>query len=212
MFLLARLPVPRSVPAALAFDQLRGAPGQATVSLATIVASVSLMVSMAIMVASFRHSLDDWLVRILPADLYVRAGSAGDSTYFSADDQHKFAGLRGVHRVDFLRGADPAQPRVALLARAWQTTRLARRGFHEHRAGDRRWCRRSDGGCTTAWPDAVGPSSPASARLRQQGAIERAVADDRPRMTLASPRRLGRDHADLRATSAPSCAFDRTPR
>ena len=36
-------------------------PGQASVSLATIVASVSLMVSMAIMVASFRHSLDDWL-------------------------------------------------------------------------------------------------------------------------------------------------------
>jgi putative ABC transport system permease protein len=120
MFLLGRLPIPRSVPAALAFDQLRGAPGQATVSLATIVASVSLMVSMAIMVASFRHSLDDWLVRILPADLYVRAG-AGDSSYFSADDQRQFAGLRGVRRVDFLRVQylllDPAQPRIVLLAR-----------------------------------------------------------------------------------------------
>jgi putative ABC transport system permease protein len=120
MFLLARVPTPRSVPAALAFDQLRGAPGQATVSLATIVASVSLMVSMAIMVASFRHSLDDWLVRILPADLYVRAG-AGDSTYFNADEQRQFAGLRGVRRVDFLRAQslllDPAQPRVVLLAR-----------------------------------------------------------------------------------------------
>src|SRR4030095_11655903 len=120
MFLLARLPVPRSVPAALAFDQWRGAPGQAPVSLATIVASVSLMVSMAIMVASFRHSLDDWLVRILPADLYVRAG-AGDSTYFSADDQRQFTGLRGVQRVDFLRVQylllDPAQPRIVLLAR-----------------------------------------------------------------------------------------------
>ena len=57
----ANVPDPRSVPAALAFDQLRGAPGQASVSLVTIVASVSLMVSMAIMVASFRQSLDDWL-------------------------------------------------------------------------------------------------------------------------------------------------------
>ena len=33
------------------------------------------MVSMAIMVASFRHSLDAWLERILPADVYVRAAS-----------------------------------------------------------------------------------------------------------------------------------------
>ena len=119
--LLAHVPTPRAVPAALAFDQLRGAPGQATVSLATIVASVSLMVSMAIMVASFRQSLDDWLARIVPADMYVRAGYAGDSAFFSIDDQRKFAGLRGVRRVDFLRVQslllDPGQPRVVLLAR-----------------------------------------------------------------------------------------------
>ena len=79
------------------------------------------MVSMAIMVASFRHSLDDWLVSVLPADLYVRSGAAGDSAFFSADDQRKFAGLPGVRRVEFLRVqsvlVDPAQPRVALLAR-----------------------------------------------------------------------------------------------
>ena len=119
--LLAHLPTPKSVPVKLAFDQLRGAPGQAAASLATIVASVSLMVSMAIMVASFRQSLDDWLVRVLPADLYVRSGTAGDSTYFAASDQLKFAGLPGVRRVDFLRVQnvllDPKQPRVVLLAR-----------------------------------------------------------------------------------------------
>jgi putative ABC transport system permease protein len=76
---------------------------------------------MAIMVASFRHSLDAWLVSVLPADLYVRAGTAGDSAFFSADDQRKFAGLAGVRRVEFLRVqnllVDPAKPRVALLAR-----------------------------------------------------------------------------------------------
>jgi putative ABC transport system permease protein len=119
--LLARIPTPHYVPAALALDQLRGAPGQATASLAGIVASVSLMVSMAIMVASFRDSLDAWLVRVLPADMYVRAGTAGDSAYFSVDDQRKFAGLPGVRRVEFLRVqsvvVDPAQPRVVLLAR-----------------------------------------------------------------------------------------------
>jgi putative ABC transport system permease protein len=80
-----------------------------------------LMVSMAIMVASFRQSLDDWLVRVLPADLYVRSGTAGDSGYFSAGDQRKFADLPGVRRVEFLRVqsvlVDPAQPRIVVLAR-----------------------------------------------------------------------------------------------
>ena len=42
-----------------------------------IVAAVSLLVSMAIMVASFRHSLEAWLEHVLPADVYVRTGSAG---------------------------------------------------------------------------------------------------------------------------------------
>src|SRR6185312_14642743 len=54
----------------LAIAQLRGAPGQGAVSLAAIVASFSLMAAMAIMVASFRHSLDDWLGAVLPAELY----------------------------------------------------------------------------------------------------------------------------------------------
>ena len=50
-----------------------GAPrDRSTVSLATIVASVSLVVSMAIMVTSFRSSLDAWLGHVLPADLYFR--------------------------------------------------------------------------------------------------------------------------------------------
>ena len=119
--LIARIPTPRSVPVALALHQLRGAPGQAAVSLTTIVASVSLMVAMAIMVGSFRQSLDDWLLRVLPADLYVRSGMSGDSAYFSPDDQRKFADVAGVRRVDFLRAQsvllDSARVRVVLLAR-----------------------------------------------------------------------------------------------
>jgi putative ABC transport system permease protein len=119
--LLAFAGNPRAVPAALALDQLRGTPGQTTVSLATIVASVSLMVSMAIMVASFRQSLDDWLAQVLPADVYVRSGTAGDSAYFSAEEQNLFATVPGIARVEFLRVQsllfDPALPRVVLLAR-----------------------------------------------------------------------------------------------
>ncbi len=118
---LACLPSPRYFPSALALDQLRGAPGQARVSLATIVASVSLMVSMAIMVASFRQSLDAWLAQILPADVYVRAGPVGDTAFFSEADQRALAGVAGIARSAFLRVQSvllaPDQPRVALLAR-----------------------------------------------------------------------------------------------
>ena len=119
--LLDRLPRPRSVPAALALDQLRSAPAQIGVSLAAIVAGVALMVSMAIMVASFRVSLDDWLTKILPADVYVRPGLGTDSAYLTVDDQRDLAQLAGVARIEFMRVQslllDPERPRVVLLAR-----------------------------------------------------------------------------------------------
>jgi len=119
--LLRILPTPRHAPTQLALLQWRGAPGQITVSLAAIVASVSLMVSMAIMVASFRHSLDDWIGRILPADVYFRAAATGDTAFLSPDAQTRIAALPGVERAEFLREEqlllDPARPRVVLLAR-----------------------------------------------------------------------------------------------
>jgi len=119
--LLSAVPAPSAPSVALAVQQLRNAPGQAGVSLATLVASVSLMVSMAIMVASFRQSLEDWLERVLPADVYLRAALAGDSAFLGQDDQHAIATLPGVRRVDFLRVQslllEAGRPRVAMLAR-----------------------------------------------------------------------------------------------
>ena len=119
--LLRAFRTPHAPPAALALQQLRNNPGQAGVSLATIVASVSLMVSMAIMVASFRQSLEDWLDRILPANVYLRASSTGDSAFLTVADQQAIGALPGVRRVDFLRVQslllDAERPRIALLAR-----------------------------------------------------------------------------------------------
>jgi putative ABC transport system permease protein len=119
--LLAAAPRSPYAPASLAIDQLRGASGQASVSLAAIVASVALFVSMAIMVASFRQSLDDWLTRVLPADVYVRPGLFADSAFFSTVDQQRIAALDGVARVEFSRAdgvlIDAARPRVTLIAR-----------------------------------------------------------------------------------------------
>jgi len=92
------------------------------VSLAAIVASVSLMVSMAIMVTSFRQSLDEWLERVLPAGLYLRTGALSDTAFLSPADQRAIAALPGVGRVEFLRSqrlfVAPDKPPITLLARA----------------------------------------------------------------------------------------------
>jgi putative ABC transport system permease protein len=120
-FLFERIRPRRSLPFALALAQLRGAPGQATVSLAAIVASFSLMAAMAIMVASFRGSVDDWLGAVLPADLFFRSSQSGDTAWLDPAQQARIRALPQVERVVYLRSArlalDPARPPVALLAR-----------------------------------------------------------------------------------------------
>jgi putative ABC transport system permease protein len=117
-----RAPAPLGSPVlALALAQLRGAPGQAAVSLAAIVASFSLMAAMAVMVASFRESVDRWLDTVLPAELYLRTTQAGDTGFVEPAFQERLAALPQVARVDFLRSGrillDPARPPIVLIAR-----------------------------------------------------------------------------------------------
>jgi putative ABC transport system permease protein len=115
------LPTGRSAWLRLSIAHLRQAAGQLSVGLAALVASVSLAVAMAIMVASFRDSLDAWLQRILPADLYVRAAPSGDTAYLDEAAQRRIAAVPGIRKVEFLRSQhillDPARPRVTLIAR-----------------------------------------------------------------------------------------------
>jgi putative ABC transport system permease protein len=115
------LPLARRASLALAGAQLRGAPGQAMVSLAAIVASFALMVAMAIMVASFRGSVDRWLSALLPAELYLRTTHAGETAYLEPQFEARVRALPQVARAEFLRSArvtpDPARPPVSLIAR-----------------------------------------------------------------------------------------------
>jgi len=115
------LPLPSSPGLALALAQLRAAPGQAAVSLAAIVASFALMAAMAIMVASFRQSVDDWLGTVLPADLYFRTSQEGDTGFLEPGFEEQVRALPQVARVDFLRAGrvllDPKRPPVVLLIR-----------------------------------------------------------------------------------------------
>ncbi|NHZ44031.1 FtsX-like permease family protein [Massilia aquatica] len=106
---------------ALTMARLANASGQAAIALGGVLASFSLMVAMAIMVSSFRVSLDDWLVQLLPADLYVRIASGGSAGGLGPPEQAALSALPGAARVDFLRSRqislDPARPDVLLMAR-----------------------------------------------------------------------------------------------
>jgi len=66
----------RSALLLLVRERARDQAGEASRALAGVLVSLSLSVSMLVMVGSFRLSLDDWLSRMLPADLYVRASLA----------------------------------------------------------------------------------------------------------------------------------------
>ena len=118
---LGVIPFSRNPALSLAVAQLRGAPGQAAVSLAAIVASFSLMAAMAIMVSSFRESVDRWLDTVLPAELYFRTTHTGDTGYMEPQFVRRVLALPELARVDFLRSArlllDPSRPPVALIAR-----------------------------------------------------------------------------------------------
>lgn len=111
----------RSAPGRLARARLAGAPGQAVIAGAGIVASVALASAMTIMVGSFRLSVDDWLERMLPADLYVRASGSLASGHFDDAALARIAALPGVARADSVRALplrlDPALPPVTLIAR-----------------------------------------------------------------------------------------------
>ena len=122
----------RNVPWLGATTRLAQAPSGAAIGLAGIVASFALMVAMATMVTSFRQSLDVWLGQVLPADLYVRAGSRGESmttAYFSERDRALLTSAPGVQRAEFSRFArvaiDPKRAPVTLVIRPLDPARPA---------------------------------------------------------------------------------------
>ena len=119
---LAHLPAPRAPSVLLAWQQVRGMPGYAASGMMAVVTSFSLVIAMAVMVGSFRQSLDLWLRGVLHADLYVRADqSLGAASTLSPEMQRVLSQTPGVKQVDFLRYQsmllDPSKPSVTLIAR-----------------------------------------------------------------------------------------------
>lgn len=112
---LANLPPPVD----MALKRLWGAPEQAAVALCGIVASTSLMVAMAVMVTSFRTSVDDWLVAILPSDVYLHIEGA-ETAGLDMAAQARLADTPGVADIRFVRQLSlrlaPDRPAVQLSA------------------------------------------------------------------------------------------------
>jgi putative ABC transport system permease protein len=110
--------------ALLAVERARRVRESAAVAVSGVVAALSLAVALTVMVASFRHSVTQWLDVVLPADLYVRtagSASASDTAYFDPRLVSAAAQLQGVARVSTQRSLaltlDPSQPPVTLLVR-----------------------------------------------------------------------------------------------
>jgi len=103
----------------LALKRLWGAPGQAAVALSGVVASTSLMVAMALMVASFRGSVDEWMHNILASDVYLRIDGGEDGGLDPAA-QARLRATPGVAHMAFRRTLllrlDPQRAPVALMA------------------------------------------------------------------------------------------------
>ncbi|MEM5372358.1 FtsX-like permease family protein [Paraburkholderia azotifigens] len=111
----------RAPVSALALARLANAPGQASIAMGGVLSSFTLIVAMAIMVASFRVSVEDWLAHLLSADVYVRVAPNGDTGGLNPQQQTMLAATRGIRHAAFARTSqltlDPSRPSVALLAR-----------------------------------------------------------------------------------------------
>ena len=105
----------------LAIERARRVRGSAAVAISGVVASLSLAVALTVMVASFRHSVQDWLEVVLPADLYLRQGVGADGPGFTPDLVDAVRATPGVRRVAPARSQSlnlvSGRPAVALLAR-----------------------------------------------------------------------------------------------
>jgi putative ABC transport system permease protein len=103
----------------LALGRLIGAPSQAATALGGIVASTGLMIAMAVMVTSFRGSVEDWLESFLSADLY--AAAATNEPLFDTAVQKRVAGAPGVASAAFSKSIpvtlDPKLPSLVLVVR-----------------------------------------------------------------------------------------------
>ncbi len=125
---------------ALAAGNLAGAPLRTAVAVASLMIAIGMMVSVAVLVASFRTTIVAWADESLRADLFVRPLGLGDASTdarFSAGVAEKIAAVRGVARVERLRAIEiPYGGRLTNLFATDLSTVVARRRLRLIGIGD----------------------------------------------------------------------------
>ncbi len=112
----------RSAPGRLAAANLGAAPVRNSVAVASLMIAIAMMVSIAILIGSFRTTVVAWADDTLKADLFVRPLGLQDASYdarFSPSVARTIARLPGVAAVDTFRGISiPFRGRITTLGAA----------------------------------------------------------------------------------------------
>lgn len=105
----------------LAVSRLAATPNLLSIGLSGVVASFALVVAMHVMIVSFRTSLDEWLVAVLPAPLYLRVADGSEQPEISIAIQESLRRASGLESIQFWGQEkiilDPNKPAVDLLVR-----------------------------------------------------------------------------------------------
>ena len=113
---------PRSAAGGLAAANLGASPVRNSVAVASLMIAIAMMVSIAILIGSFRTTVVAWADDTLKADLFVRPLGLQDASYdsrFSPSVAKTIARLPGVAAVDTFRGISiPFRGRITTLGAA----------------------------------------------------------------------------------------------
>lgn len=105
--------------ATIAAGFLRASPRRFSVAIASLAVAVAMMVSIAVLVGSFRSTVVAWTADTLGADLYIKTPGAVDASFrggFTPSDVMRISRVAGVAAVDTYRGFDvPIRGRFASL-------------------------------------------------------------------------------------------------
>ena len=137
---------------ALAAANLAGAPLRTSVAVASLMIAIGMMVSVAVLVSSFRTTVVAWADDTLRADLFIRPlglSDASSDARFSAGVAERIAAVPGVAAVDTFRGLElPFRGRITNLGVTDLSTLAARRHVRLLNAGDQAALARSLTGTT----------------------------------------------------------------
>jgi len=94
------------VEGAISIRALGGAPGRTAVAVASLMVGISMMISLAIMISSFRSTVVAWVEQTLKADLYIQSQSKAEGNRDGKIDSSAADIIRGVAGVAAVDGFD----------------------------------------------------------------------------------------------------------